>query len=168
MSEGFDDIEMNNLDKEKEEKENEENEENEETSFEGDDLEGSPVDYNRSININTENPKSEHSEYRREFNRFKYILDAKKDTGSIRRLITGERKKSFKKYLMLPSKRKTDQIIVYCWTTLYLLEIYQEMFPLSSKVKRLVFAMQEVLVIILNQSYLQEKIRNMLMSLMII
>ena len=93
MSEGFDDIEMRNRNMEEEE---EEEEEEGETSFGGDD----PDDHNRSINIiNTENQKSK-------FNRVKYIPDVKKDAGSIRRLITGDRKKSFKKIFDVTLEKK--------------------------------------------------------------
>ena len=78
----------------------EEKEEEGETSFGRDDLEDNPVGHNRSINIiNTENPKSK-------FNRVKYIPDVKKDAGSIRRLITGDRKKSFKKIFDVTLEKK--------------------------------------------------------------
>ena len=93
---GFDDLEMKNINEEKEEEENERM--NEETSFNNDD-----DSHNNSINIiNTSNPKSKYSrvDYR------KYILDVKKDAGSIRKSLTNDKKKSFKKIFNVNLEKK--------------------------------------------------------------
>ena len=87
---GFDDFEINKMNEEKEEMREGE------TNFGGDDLES----HNRSINIiNTENPKSK-------FNRVDNIPDIKKDTGSMRRSMTSDRKKSFKKIFKVNLEKK--------------------------------------------------------------
>ena len=97
MAEGFDDIEMNNLDKEKEENERMTEDYEVDTSFNNDDY------HNNSINIiNTENTKSK-------FNRVDFkeqIPDVKKATGSMRRSFTNDRKKSFKKIFDVTFEQK--------------------------------------------------------------
>ena len=112
---GFDDLEMKNINEEKEE----ENERmNEETCFN-----------NNSINIiNTSNPKSKYSRV----DHMKYIPDVKKDAGSIRKSLTNDRKKSFKKIfnVNLEKKNRPNNSI--------LLETHQGIFPSSLNVKRLV------------------------------
>ena len=57
----------------------------------------------------------------------------------MRRSMTSDRKKFFKKYSMSILKRKTVQIQAYCWITLYLLE-KMKTFLFYSKVKRLVMS----------------------------
>ena len=93
MDKGFDDIEMKNKNIE-EDPENEEGE----TSFDGDNP-YDPVGNNRSINIiNTENQKSKFNRVNTfDISDITDIPDVKKDSVSIKRSITGDRKKSFKK-----------------------------------------------------------------------
>ena len=104
MAEGrFDDLEMKNIN---EEKEVASERRNEETSFNNDDdyeLARSPRSHNKSINIiNKSNPKSKYSriDYR------DYIPDVNKDVGSIRKLLTNDRKKSFKKIFNVNYEKK--------------------------------------------------------------
>ena len=108
MSEGFDDIEMRNRNMEEEEEESEG-----ETSFGGDD----PENHNRSVNIiNTENPKSKFNRVGRR--QIGSVPDIKKDIGSMRRSMTSDRKKSFKKIFDVT----LVQIQVYCQITLFVRE----------------------------------------------
>ena len=93
---GFDDSEMKDINEEKEEDERR----NEETSFNDNDDYNS---HNKSINIiNTSNPKSKFSrvDYR------EHIPDVNKDAGSIRKSLTNDRKKSFKKIFNVDLEKK--------------------------------------------------------------
>ena len=109
---GFDDIEMKNRNSTAEDIEEEEKEEEGETSFGGDILE----DHNRSINIinyensvNAENPKSKFNRVGRKQDGS--VSNIKKDIGSMRRSMTSDRKKSFKKNIRCyPRKEKWTKL----------------------------------------------------------
>ena len=94
---GFDDFETKDIN---EEKEKEDERRNEETSYNNDDDYDS---HNKSINIiNTSTPKSK---YRRIDYR-EYIPDVNKDVGSIKKSLTNDRKKSFKKIFNVNLEKK--------------------------------------------------------------
>ena len=98
---GFNDIEMENRNMVKEEEEGE-------TGFGRDDIE----DHNRGINtINTENRKSRFNTvgHRRSGS----VPDIKKDIGTMRRSMTSDRKKSFKKIFDVTIEKKMGQIQAY-------------------------------------------------------
>ena len=132
---GFDDIEMKNRNMEEEE---EEDERNKETSFNNDDeLAQSPCSHNNSINIiNTSNPKSKYSRV----DHMKYIPDVKKDAGSIRKSLTNDRKKSFKKIFNVNLEKKnrpSNSILLDNTVFVRSEEIKKKIFSLSLKVKGL-------------------------------
>ena len=137
MAEGGFDLEMKDINKEKEEDERR----NEETSFNNNDYHYR----NKSINIiNTSNPKSKYSrvDYR------KYIPDVNEDVGSIRKSLTNDRKKSFKKIFNVNLEKKNGpNNSLLLDNTVFVRDPLetrqgpnQKIFPLCSKVKTLVMS----------------------------
>ena len=117
---GFDDLEMKDINEEKEEDYEVDNERrNEETSLINDDdydeLARFPCSHDNSINIiNTSNPKIKCSRVDSERSEREYIPDVNQDAGSIRKSLTNDRKKSFKKIFNVNLENKTVQVIAYC------------------------------------------------------
>ena len=102
---GFDDLEMKDINEQKEEEYEVDNERrNEETSFINDDeLAWSPRSNDNNINIiNTSNPKIKYSRV----DNSDYIHDVNKDAGSIRKSLTNDKKKSFKKIFKVNLEKK--------------------------------------------------------------